>query len=162
MPTFVKQTLGAPTTEHGDAATTTYRRLLRTRQRIREYETLLAKQVKPPHIHRRIEILARKLQRETRNQADVDAELERLNREYQQNRRDSWRKWQRENLVKKPGRIFAWRKRNAPAPGPGDLQCGKAETPPDMDKRLQRAKEDWTHKWTIDILFAQLPVQYFS
>ena len=125
MPTVVKQTLGAPATKHGDAANTTHRRLLRTRQRIREYETLVAKQVKPPRVHRRIEILARKLQHETRNQTDIDEELERLTRAYRRHRRDSWRKWQRENLVKQPGRIFAWCKRNAPDPGPGDLHWGK-------------------------------------
>ena len=91
MPVFTRQTLGSLGNEKGDAVNAKYRRLLRVRQRIREYETLLNIRNKAPHIHARIELLARKLQHETRNQSEIDEELHSMNQRYRTRRRESWK-----------------------------------------------------------------------
>ena len=121
-----------------------YRRLLRTRNRIMEYERLVQLQRQDGRTRARTEVLANLLKNEVRDQRQIDLELKRLDDQYKLQRRDDWKKWQRESLVNKPGRVFAYCKRTAPDSGPGDLHWGERHTPPSMDERMARAKEEWT------------------
>ena len=104
-------------------------------------------------------MLAHLLRNETRSHCDIDAELTQMVAGYKQNRRDGWKKWQQEYLVKRPGRIFAYCKRTAPEPGPGDLHWGEERVPPSMTERMERAKNEWTQYWETDADCPQLPVQ---
>ena len=63
MPVFDKQTLSAPTGPEGDAVTTKYRRLLRTRNRLSEYERLVDLQRRDGRSRVRTEHLANLLKK---------------------------------------------------------------------------------------------------
>ena len=142
MPVFDKQTLCAPSGPEGDAVTTKYRRLLRIRNRLMEYERLVDLQRRDGRSRVRTDHLLKLLKNESRSRADIDAELAELDADYKRGRRESWKKWQQEGFVRKPGQLFAYCKRTSPEPGPGDLHWGESNEPPSMSDRLEHAKSE--------------------
>ena len=92
MPVFDKQTLSAPAGPEGDAVTTKYRRLLRTRNRISECERLVDLQRRDGRSRARAETLAHLLRNETRSRDEIDKELADLDAEYKRGRQESWKK----------------------------------------------------------------------